>query len=579
LSEKYARDHDLDLDEGLSFRDLGVSAFDSANLGAGGNLGKFLSAVEAGLVAPGSFLLVESLDRLSRAKIGEALRLFLSILDKGITIVTLADGKSYSPGNNDAARDFTDLVVSLAIMSRAHEESATKSKRLKAAWANKRSNSALKKLTGQCPAWLVLHEDGTRFEEVPEKVAVVRRIVELVRSGQGKGAIAKRFNAEGVESIGQRGPDRSWYESYISKIAKSRALIGEFQPHRIENRKRVPIGDPISDYYPRLLSDEEFAVLQDLISERGRRAGGNRGKLFSNLFSGLIKCGYCGSTMVFVDKGIDKRGKRDPSKNRFLVCHKAKRGAGCYHVPWTYSEFEDSFFTYARRVDFEQFVTASNNRVSELRTINDQLVLARASISTHNERIGRLITAIADSDSPPAAIVKKIEELESEKSRYEETAKRLEGQRDALISRKQMSEGALAALRDVASDLDKKSGDELFLYRSRLNEYLRRVLDRILLFPGGGIRSPEEIEEIKRAMLSDGSWTEDEVAVFVHGTVHSDPRKHDRYFSVHSGDSTTIVLQPEAVAREALRRLKGYPDLLANPTMSTGTNYTMAGRV
>ena len=64
----YADTHGLDLDEALTFRDLGVSAFKGKNV-AEGALGAFLQAVDAGRVPPGSWLLVENLDRLSRDKV------------------------------------------------------------------------------------------------------------------------------------------------------------------------------------------------------------------------------------------------------------------------------------------------------------------------------------------------------------------------------------------------------------------------------------------------------------------------------------------------------------------------------
>jgi DNA invertase Pin-like site-specific DNA recombinase len=297
----------LVLDDKLSFRDLGVSAFDKSNLGTGGKLRAFLDAVDEGHVPPGSFLLVESRDRLSRAPIFDALRVFLDILEKGIAIVTLADGMKYSGRSDDANKDFTSLVVSLAIMARAHEESLTKSRRLKAAWSAKRQDIGQKKLTCQCPAWLELSADRTIYEHDPERVAVVRQIIDLMRSGHGKTAIAKRLNKAGVPSIGWRGKDKTWFESYITNIVKSRALIGEFQSHRTEDGKRVPVGEPERDYFPRVISDEEFALLQDLISERGSKAGGARERSFANLFTGLAKCGYCGGSMVCINKGEDKR--------------------------------------------------------------------------------------------------------------------------------------------------------------------------------------------------------------------------------------------------------------------------------
>jgi DNA invertase Pin-like site-specific DNA recombinase len=576
MSARYAKENGLVLDNELTLVD-NSSGFDGSNLN--GQLGKFLESVQVGLVPSGSYLLVESLDRLSRARVKDAAKLLDSIVDSGITVVTLSDGMKYSP-TDDASKDITNMIVSLLVMSRAHEESVMKSSRLKAAWSNKRTNISTKKLTSHCPAWLTVNSDRTKFEEIPEKVAIVRQIVDLVRSGQGKGAIAKRLNTAGVESIGNRGKDKSWYESYITKIIKSRALIGEFQPHRMEGRKRVAVGEPIANYYPRILNDEEFALLQNLISERGRKAGGNRGKSFSNLFTGLIKCGYCGSTMVFVDKGIDKRsGNRDQTKNKFLVCHGAKRGLGCHHIPWTYTEFENAFFTYARRVDFEQFVTTSNNRVSELRALNDQLILLRSKLTEIAKRITRAVDAITDSDSPPQPILNRLDELVAEKADIEVQVQKLDAQREALLSRTQMSEGALQALKGIANSLGEKTGDDLFLFRSTLNEYLRRVLDSIILFPGGGITAPERCEEIKRKMIESGRWTEEEVTVFVNAMLHSEPRKHDRFFAIRSNKSTTVVLQPEAAAREAFRRLKGYPDLMADLVSATESNHIMAGRV
>ncbi|GHE69011.1 hypothetical protein GCM10019059_30840 [Camelimonas fluminis] len=64
LAQEYAVRHGLELAD-LTFHDLGVSAFRGANAETG-RLGDFKRAVEDELVQPGSYLLVESLDRVSR---------------------------------------------------------------------------------------------------------------------------------------------------------------------------------------------------------------------------------------------------------------------------------------------------------------------------------------------------------------------------------------------------------------------------------------------------------------------------------------------------------------------------------
>ena len=85
LARAYAARHGLVLDAGLSFRDLGMSAFHGRNAREGA-LRAFLDAVELGLVPRSSYLLVESLDRLSRDRVLAAQSLFLRIVEAGVTI-------------------------------------------------------------------------------------------------------------------------------------------------------------------------------------------------------------------------------------------------------------------------------------------------------------------------------------------------------------------------------------------------------------------------------------------------------------------------------------------------------------
>ena len=95
-ARRFATANGLDLDESLSFKDLGVSAHHGRNTEIGA-LGAFLEAVKEDRVLPGSFLLVESLDRISRQTVRKAVRTLKSIVETGITVVDLSDnGRIYS---------------------------------------------------------------------------------------------------------------------------------------------------------------------------------------------------------------------------------------------------------------------------------------------------------------------------------------------------------------------------------------------------------------------------------------------------------------------------------------------------
>ena len=165
LAEDYAKRHSLLLDKGLNFRDLGISAFRGKNAKEGG-LRSFLEAVEHGLVPANSYLLVESLDRLSRDRILDAQALFLQIVSAGVTIVTLMDQRTYSADSLNA--NPTDLIISLVYMMRANEESSTKSTRLKAAYAARLEDRNVGYHGSQCPGWLRPNEAKTGYVVIPE---------------------------------------------------------------------------------------------------------------------------------------------------------------------------------------------------------------------------------------------------------------------------------------------------------------------------------------------------------------------------------------------------------------------------
>ncbi len=93
---------------------------------------------DKGKVEKGSYLLVESLDRLSRDTVRVARDRFEAILDRGINIAVLSEGKVYKADSYD----MSDMIMSLLVMQRANEESAMKSKRGRAAWQQKKKRAA-----------------------------------------------------------------------------------------------------------------------------------------------------------------------------------------------------------------------------------------------------------------------------------------------------------------------------------------------------------------------------------------------------------------------------------------------------
>lgn len=579
LAEAYAKEHGLALDD-RAYTDFGASGYKKENVEEGGALKAFLDAVDEGVVLPGSYLLVESLDRISRATITFAVELLLGIIRRKIIVVTLNDGTVFHP--DDEKNHFGPLMMAVVTFYRANEESEIKSKRLRDAWSRKRAafqgegkaegDKPKLRITGVCPAWLMLNDDKNEFEFIPERRVIVEEIVHMIMSGLGKTAIAKSLNSRGIptispskyrrsktyEIVGGVNPDRVWQESYITKITKNRALIGEFQPHKTVNGKRVPEGEPIKDYFPRLMTDEEFALLQDVVSERGRRSGGRRGRYFGNLFTGLVKCGYCGSTMVFIDKGVDRRiGNRDKAKSKYLVCSKAKRGGlnGCHFVTWIYAEFEGAFFKNASRSDFTRFIATTNDRGAEIRALHNQVIQERAKLEQYELEQTRCLDALKGAARAPQVLIEELNRIADSKDELKASIEAAEIKIKSARAREVQTESALDALRKIHAELEEKEGEESFAYRARLNEHMRRIIQQINLYPGGTIETPESIQKVREELIQSNTYPLEHIDAIVKSMMRTTPDKSQRYFTIKNRDQVLQVLHPESDVPDLINAL------------------------
>ncbi|EOX4081584.1 recombinase family protein [Vibrio alginolyticus] len=273
------------------FEDLGVSGWSGANAQEDAGLGKFIKACEQGKIRKGSVLLVESLDRLSRADIKTAMQQLWAIT-KYVDVVTLQDNKRYSSGV-----DIGDFVMAGAIMFRAHEESETKSKRLKATLENKRNNPSTSVKSNSCPFWLTVSENKTTFDVIPEKASTVKKIFDLRESGLGNVQITKRLNSEGIPSP----KGKQWSYVTVSKLLRSRSVLGEYRPNTVVKKKHTPTGQVFRDYYPAIISESQFNKVQLLINKNAKKVKTNAGGSTSthrNILRDAGKCAKCGGSLI-----------------------------------------------------------------------------------------------------------------------------------------------------------------------------------------------------------------------------------------------------------------------------------------
>jgi hypothetical protein len=167
----------------------------------------------------------EALDRLSREHVRKAITMFNRLLDAGIDIVTLADGRRYRADavGFEAA---IDIALSAFSFGTGNEESSKKSFRGTANWVEKRRQASDDKtpMTSLTPGWLSLDKETMKFVPIGDRVETLVAIFERAAAGAGKRTIAREF------AHLERWGHRTLYESYIGKLLVDRRVLGEFQP-------------------------------------------------------------------------------------------------------------------------------------------------------------------------------------------------------------------------------------------------------------------------------------------------------------------------------------------------------------
>lgn len=512
-SRKYAEEHGLDLADEDQLEDIGVSAFKGANV-TDGALGRFIEAAGTPAVPAGSYLLVESLDRITRQRIDRGLALFLRIIEAGINVVTLMDGHVYKAGETQ----LTDLIISLVAMSTAHEESAKKAERVGAAWRNKRKNAAEKRpMTKWAPAWLRLSDDRRRYEVIPERAAVVRSIFEDAAAGIGMYRTTVRLNESGTSTFT---PSNGWHQSYISKILSYRSVLGEFQPCKRVDGRHVPDGDAIQNYFPAIVDRDLFFRAQNGRAQRRVNGSGRKGPGFANLFSGLATCAYCHSPMKFENKGPGAKG------GTYLICDSAKRQLGCYATRWKYKDFEASFLAFVRELDVDSIVNAEDD-AAERKALNDEHSTLQGEFDGAELAREKTFEALAQGgpvdflNRKMIEITERLEKLAVALKVNEDARQRADAKRSRITESKE-------EIHDLVSRLQGDPSDEIYKLRAQISSRLGNLVTAIQVASlGDKPKTLVNIEKLKELAAGEA----DDVIAFKQQMVDR-PESEYRYFVV-----------------------------------------------
>ena len=417
---------------------------------------------------------------MSRQKPRTTLRLFLDIVDNGVAVHTLLDGQTYSAATLD--ENMGQFYISLGVMQRAYDESVTKSERLTSVWKRKRENAVKngRPMTTVLPHWITLDKTGTKHVLIPERAEIIKQIYTMASNGKSAGVIAKELNDAGVKPWNKKGVP--WRYNYVRHLLNSRAIIGEYQPTTVKNKKRTPAGDPIENYFPGAINTDLFYKVQKLRGGGQKRAFKGKTNNNRNLFSGLLKCGYCGASFITNDsmsKGVLKH---------YVVCNDAKKNKTCPEPTTSFpkDELEAAFLALVGELDISAVCNIDDQKQLKIVGLQDKLAALQGKYDACETAISNYMGQLAKAPSEQLAglLSANLEKELAEKVILEQEIARLEQEIGTLQTEDQDFEKRLASIKDLHEQLktdDKKTYD----IRCKLRSEIRQIIDKIVLFPLG----------------------------------------------------------------------------------------------
>jgi DNA invertase Pin-like site-specific DNA recombinase len=453
--------NNIPLDTSLTLHDKGCSAWkglhrDNPDKHA---LALFLKLVERDRVHPGDYLLVENLDRLTREEEVPACHLLTGILMAGVRVVQLSPYEMLLTEKSNG----WELMRAVMELSRGHGESAIKSDRVRAAWQMKKRKAREDgtPVSGRLPSWV--RQRGGRLELVPEAAASVKRIFDLARAGYGYNAIVKALTKDKAPGFGRTG---RWTHAHVLAILTDRRAVGEYQPRR---RNGDLDGDPISNYYPSVVSDDEWHAARAAIAER-KKSPGRLAKVHEdvNVFAGLLKNALGDDSYHLARWGSRRRGKSrapvlrttDGSEGR------AKDRSFPFHA------FEWAILSCLREIDPHEILNGDSGP-DEAQVLGGQLADVETELAE--------VSAFMDENGFSDTLGKRVVSLEGKKKELAE--KLAAARRKAAFP---LSE-AWGETQSLASALD-AAADQLDA-RLRLKAALRRIVSGIWMVVVGRGRS------------------------------------------------------------------------------------------
>ena len=442
-ARQWADENGYQLDESY-WEKQARSGYHGENLTKGA-LKAFRDAIEAGRVKPGSALIVENLDRLSRQQVKATLPLFLAILNAGIHIVTLKPSPRVY-----VEPDMMTVIELVVVAQRAWEESARKSGLSMSAWEKaiadyKATGRPIR--TGHRPPWLTLDEKRDKWV-FNAHARTLKKICRLSLDGLGGDLIAQVLNRDKTPPLRVA---KAWNRSSVQALLHDHRLYGEATIR----------GEVIPGYYPPVITKKDWLRIQQGIAIRDRKGHGPRGDNVRNLFTGLVWDARSNTPMWI-------SGKKSTSQPR-LFPSGAVKGMGQY-LSFPYPEFEFGVLAAMKGLNAKEFIAGDQQARDQLEATEGQLLTLEKEI----EELTSLHSDFMREGKPVRTLWEKISDLEQQRNDMAGRVERLRAEAESP------AQNYVANYFEILSGMNRARGEErLVEFRSRLRATIAHLVEQI----------------------------------------------------------------------------------------------------
>ncbi|MDW1975651.1 MULTISPECIES: recombinase family protein [Vibrio] len=527
LTQRYVLDfceeHGVPVEDIISLKDRGISAYRGKNM-TKGSLSEIIAKFNSGELPKvynekgeiNTFLFIESLDRLSRADLHTANKLFLDLVEYcNIVVVAENEKKIYSLNSLKTDMGMLDLFSALLTLSRSHNESRMKEMRHRANWSKKRQvvidyfelpedeREGVEyplNPTKTCPWWLRPKADNRGFEFIEEHkeamlyflnrmmeghglTSCIRRLNEKIENGELKVEFTERQKkAKGFQTHTfyqlLSGDDN---ESIIGNLifhqdyypTEKDVQQGLYEKKSLGKKVRIPVFTA-KGFYPALLNEVEYMRLKQQMKQR-KQSQTKPTKKVQNIAQGLLKCPLCGYSYVYV---ADNRKGRHHN----LVCG-LSRSKKCKSYTFRYKWFEKNLLNYCRNLDMNRILGIKidnklKERISELEV---NALTYEQEIEVKNKELEQLVENLSKITIPTLLEKAQDQYVKIENSikviTYEKEQNELE-----LVDLKKRSIKSDIVSKEVYELIDSVQLQENVSLRERLNIELKKVISELYIY-------------------------------------------------------------------------------------------------